>query len=107
MALTISGRKDVVLDDKRGVSCNILFDSSYPTGGEEFTARSVGLTEVTDMYVRAGVGASAAGSQAGLSILLGGTKTTPKVLAYDAAGTEVTDTTDLSLRGLNVIILGK
>lgn len=43
MALTVAKTVKSVFGNKRFVAGTITFDSSYPTGGEAFTAASVGL----------------------------------------------------------------
>lgn len=44
MALTISNRVETVFGNKRAITCDIAFDSSYPTGGESLTAADLGMS---------------------------------------------------------------
>ena len=47
MGLTITEIDVSVMGNKRVVTCNIAFDSSYPTGGESLPPSAVRLREVT------------------------------------------------------------
>lgn len=50
MALTVNVTRRIVSGNQRVVVGNIDFDSSYPTGGESFTAADLGL-RVIDLVV--------------------------------------------------------
>lgn len=46
MGLTITNRVETVMGDRRAITCDVAFDSSYPTGGEDLTAATLGMTTV-------------------------------------------------------------
>ena len=53
MALTVSVTRRVTAGNQHIVTGTIAFDSSYPTGGESFTAADLGLRVVDLMLVQA------------------------------------------------------
>lgn len=52
MALTITITRRVTAGDQHWVSGHVSFDSSYPTGGESFTAANLGLRTIDLMLVQ-------------------------------------------------------
>lgn len=56
MALTVAVSEHMVTGNKRMTRGTLAFDSSYPTGGESFTARNMGLKFVdrVDFEARSG-----------------------------------------------------
>lgn len=52
MALTITVTRRITAGDQHLVSGHVSFDSSYPTGGESFTAANLGLRTVDLMLVQ-------------------------------------------------------
>lgn len=61
MALTISANPPELVGRERVVRATITFDSSYPTGGEAFTAAQLGLTSLKNVYASAGLGSTTTG----------------------------------------------
>jgi hypothetical protein len=93
MAVTVTITNRKVADNEVEVRGTILFDASYPTGGEAITLGSLGLSTLKDLYTFA---------NAGLVPEWNRSKTAPKVLLFwvdttvdGAALAEVADTTDV------------
>jgi hypothetical protein len=102
-AQTGGQRHDYVVDNKRVVKGTITFSASYATGGDSLALGTTGLKEVTGILIDP----SMTTNQSGLSVALGGTKTAPVILAYDANATQVANATDLSARAaIPVWLLG-
>ena|SRR3990172_684870 len=86
MALTVAITRRITAGDQHIVTGTIAFDSSYPTGGESFTAANLGLRTVDLMVLQQTKG-----------IVFEYDYTNSKVLAYaqgalvGAAGAEVLD----------------
>lgn len=78
---------------------DILFDSSYPTGGETLTAATLGFTEVLAMHIENTTGAVVRSSKY--------LKSTGKLLAYAPGDLEVADTTDLSAVTIRAVVRGR
>lgn len=100
MALTISANPPELVGRERVVRATVTFDSSYPTGGEAFTAAQLGLTSLKNVYASAGLGSSTTGyvpvwnrsvSSPLLLVLMGDNDN-----ASDGPLIEVANTTDLS-----------
>lgn len=95
MALTITvDHPSRPVGTSKEVRGSILFDSSYPTGGEVVTPANFGLYALTALEVR---------SAAGFVFEWNRSTTAPKILAYwvdttvdGAAMAEVVNTTDIS-----------
>lgn len=83
----------------------VTFSASYATGGDTVPVATLGLRNVNRILVEP-FAASAPGFQSGISIALGGTSGAPKLLAYDAVGTEVANLTNLSNRLVTVWFVG-
>lgn len=91
----LGGQGTPVIENKRVVKGTLTFSSSYATGGDTLDLKTVGLTELTGLLQD---GTVVLGNISGLSIMLGGTKSAPLILAFDANSTQVTNATDLSSR---------
>lgn len=79
---------------------DVLFDSSYPTGGEPLTASDLGLTTVT--FAIATVKVAGTGSVTAVAYDV----TNAKLLAY-AAAAQIANTTDLSAVTATVVAFGR
>lgn len=94
-----------VWGDKRVAKGQLALSASYATGGDTLDLKTVGLTEVTELYVNA---SNALLGGSGLSLALGGTKNAPLLIASDALNTEVANATNLSGRPfVQVLLVGK
>lgn len=91
-----------ILDNKRVRKGILSFSNSYATGGDTLALGQTGLTEITQVLVDA----NNTSNQSGISIVLGGTKAAPLILAYDSLLTQVTAATDLSARNQPVWLVG-
>lgn len=92
---------DVIVNDKRGRKGTLALSDDYATGGDSLSLAAVGLTELHNIYTDA-----TAGSDAGVSLVLAGTRTVPLIQAFETEATQVAATTDLSARSLDVILVG-
>lgn len=100
----LGGQGTPVIDNKRGVYGTVTFSASYATSGDTLDLKTVGLTELTAVYQDCN---APLGNVAGLSILIGGTKAAPKLIAFDANASEVANATNLSARtAIPVLLLG-
>lgn len=97
MALTVTQKQYLDLGNVRGVICNIAFDSSYPTGGEDLTAVAVGLTDVYGV-VDLGIG------NPGYTYQF--LPATSKLLAFNGT-TQVANATNLSTLAPDLLFIGK
>jgi hypothetical protein len=79
--------------NRRKVRATVLFDSSYPTGGEAVTAQSFGLSEIFDLTVLDAAGYDPAYDAPNKKIVM---RWGDNNNAADAPGVQVADTTDLS-----------
>lgn len=96
MGLTNTITKSRVPGNRRERVATVLFDSSYPTGGEPFDANAVlGLGTIDYMIVL---------SQNGYTFTYD--SSAKKLKAYASGGTEVADTTNLSTITATVIAVG-
>lgn len=87
MALAVSIIDSVVEGNKRIVTADVTFDSSYPTGGEAVTLSTLGLNSILFVQMP---GAKVAN-------LLQYDYAANKILAYvSSTGSQVANTTDLS-----------
>lgn len=78
---------------------NVVFSSSYATGGDTVPVATLGLRNVNRILVEG----SGPFARPGFSVELGGTSSAPKLLAWETANTEVANATDLSARGISVV----
>lgn len=98
------GHGTPVWDNKRAVWGTLTFSASYATDGDTLDLKTVGLTELTGVYQDC---IAPLGNISGLSILLGGTKSAPKIMAFDTNNTQVSNATDLSARtAIPVLLVG-
>jgi hypothetical protein len=79
---------------------DVLFDSSYPTGGEPLTASDLGLTTVA--WAVSSIKTAGTGSVTDVFYDI----TNSKLKAY-AAAAEIANTTDLSAVSAQVVAFGK
>ena len=89
-----------VFGDRRVTQTDVVFDSSYPTGGESLTASDLGLTYVD--FAIAKVKVNGTGSVVNVTYDIAN----KKLIAYTAAA-EVADTTDISAVTATVTAFGK
>jgi hypothetical protein len=94
MAVTVTITNRKVSDNEVEVRGTILFDASYPTGGEAITIGTLGLSTLKEIFPY---------PSAGVVPVWNRSKTAPKILLYwvdtstdGAAMAEVVDTTDLA-----------
>lgn len=78
MPLTFNLQAPVVNGNVRVVRGTATFDSSYPTGGEPFTARDLGLTFLREVLP----GTGRAGSGAAYAVAWNRSVTAPTLQAY-------------------------
>ena len=91
LVATINGR--IGGTNKNLVFGTFAFDSSYPIAGEPFTANSVGMTNINQIFIYPYNGYTFNAVDVGTN----GKGESFKAKAYGStAGTEVSDTTDLS-----------
>lgn len=95
MALTTAVTSRNVVGNQQLRVVDIAFDSSYPTGGEALVPSDMGLNRV-DAFIPTGGPANA--------IVYNGSTL---LLAYDNAGVEVVNATDLSGLDITAIVLGQ
>lgn len=98
MALTISMTGDTsgLVGNRRFSRGTIAFDSSYPTGGESFTAADIALKNIDFIDITAKGG-----------YVFEFDYTNNKIIVYSGALAQVADTTDLSaLTGVRFLALG-
>ena len=94
-----------VWGNNRVAKGQLALSASYATGGDTLDLKTVGLTELNELYVN---GSNALLGGSGLSVALGGTKIAPLIIASDALNTEVANATNLSTRPLvQVLLVGK
>lgn len=99
MALTLANRTTTVEGQKRKVTVDVTFDSSYPTGGEAFTAASLGLTRIE--FVPPAV------NSAGTRLAVwDGDVADPKLQLFTAVGTEATDGSNQSTITVPLYVIG-
>jgi hypothetical protein len=104
MALTATNVKVFVEGDRKVVVSDVLFDNSYPTGGEAFTGSMIGLDlEVNDLVPLA-VTTAGAISPTKLVVF---DHVNSKLVLYTAAGTEATNASDQSTVRVRVRAEGK
>lgn len=105
MALTFTRRGDTayrIVGAQKETITDVLFDSSYPTGGEAVTAAELGLNRVeTATAVVQGI---ASGSVNVTSADYD--ETNAKILLYDETPAEVANTSDMSGTTVRVIARG-
>ena len=95
MALTITDVQRTVFGNKREVIATVLFDSSYPTGGEAVAAADFGLSSVDTLSVYQHA------SRIGVY-----DHTNNKILLYTALGIEAASTSDQSTITVYVRVSG-
>lgn len=96
MAVTAADVSRSILRNKRFVVSTITFDSSYPTGGEAFTASDLGLGTV-DFITFAGNGAN--------DVVWDRANNKLKVFVA-STGVEVANATNLSTLAVDVFAVG-
>jgi hypothetical protein len=111
-ATTVAAKAHGRYNDKKVVEADITFSGSYATAGDTLAVAALGLDRVDEVSVpshhlvtRKPVATTS--SQAGKSFQLGGTSTAPKLLAYDAANTEIANATNLSGVTVRLRFFGK
>lgn len=93
-----------VIDNKRAAKGTITMSASYASGGDTLDLKTVGLTEVTNIYIDA---TNTLVNSSGLSCTLSGTKSAPLIICWETNATEVANGTNLSARNpFPVILLG-
>lgn len=108
MAITLSAMTRAKSGDEFKVRATATFDSSYATGGEQFTAAALGLAYITEVAVSKSLGYTY-----DAVIATGGA--TCKLLAYwddgnaasDGALVQVTSATDMSAVAPTITVYGK
>jgi len=95
VALTITDVQRTVKGNKRELTATVLFDSSYPTGGEAVAASDFGLSSVDTLFVYPHA------SRIGVY-----DHTNQKILLYTALGTEATNASDQSTITVYVRVSG-
>lgn len=79
-------------------AAKIVFDASYPTGGEAVSASALGLGSIVAIVAVASTASNEFGDvRSGLSYRWDAAN--GNLMAYDGDATEVANTTDLSTRG--------
>lgn len=99
-------------NDKKVVEADITFSGSYATSGDTVAVSALGMRRVDEISIPSHhlvthKTVATASSQAGKTIQLGGTSSAPKLLAYDAANTEIANATSLSGVTIRVRFFGK
>lgn len=100
MPLAFNVQPPVTTGNVRRVRGTATFDSSYPTGGEPFTAAQLGLTFLSELIPGTGRGASSTA----YAVAWNRSTSAPTLMAYmgdnnnaaDGPLIEVANTTDLS-----------
>ena len=114
-AATISGKQELgglgLAQGKRYVRVTIVPSSSYAAGGDTVSHATLGLKNITEMWVLAAGstdGKAVTAPTIGAFVGLGGTSTARKLTYKVGAGTaaEVSDTTDLDGVTFDVIFGG-
>lgn len=96
MALTVDRIANSVFGNKKVAIAKITFDSSYPTGGEALNPSDLGLAFVDALFTDGAMGYGVKYDIAN-----------KKLMAYGStAGTQVTDTTNLSALVVYVLAIG-
>jgi hypothetical protein len=96
MGLTITPITRSVFGNKRVVLADVTFDSSYPTGGESITPAVLGLSDIDAIFTNGAKGWGVVYDKANA-----------KLMAYGStAGTEITDTTNLSALVVQILAVG-
>lgn len=97
MAATVTILDKTVMGNKRVTTADVVFDSSYPTGGESVTPAQLGLSAVHVANATISVPDDAIGTTAAKYVV-----STGKIMVYDDDDTpaEVASTADLA--GLTV-----
>lgn len=95
MALTITDVQRTVKGNKREVTATVLFDSSYPTGGEAVAAADFGLSTVDYIIVHPHA------SRIGVY-----DRTNKKILLYTALATEAANASDQSTITVHATVSG-
>lgn len=96
MGLTVDPIARSVFGNKRVVMATVTFDNSYPTGGEDLAASTLGLVTVDAIFTNGAKGYGVVYDKANA-----------KLMAYGStAGTQVTNTTDLSGLVVDILAVG-
>lgn len=98
MAVTVTDVRKSVFGDRRAVTVDVTFDSSYPTGGEALTPSQFGLQVVDVVFAELAVAQTGQATALAVSY----DRVNEKLQAFETSGTvdtpfaEVDDTDDLS-----------
>jgi hypothetical protein len=95
MALTATERVRTVIGNKRLHIFRVVFDSSYPTGGESFSPGVVGLNGVEAMIP----------APSGIEFAVYD-YTNKKLQLFTADGTEATNASNQSTIGATCVVIG-
>lgn len=96
MALTATKRLETVIGDKRFHVYRIVFDNSYPTGGEDLTPGLVGLNTIEHVIVPGPNGTE----------FVTWDRTNKKLLVFTADGTQAANASDQSAVGVELSVIG-
>jgi hypothetical protein len=101
MALTVTEGTNFIAGDRKFVFANILFDASYPTGGELVAASDFPSINVIDEIVIANQDPDGA-TEVAWDITVG------KLLAFVAStAAQVANATDPGIAELRVLVIGR
>lgn len=95
MALGFTDRSRSIIRNKRMLTTSIAFDSSYPTGGEAFTAADLGLGTIDFISFSTDGNNSVVWDRAN-----------SKLKVFTAAGAEVANATNLSTLVVDALVIG-
>lgn len=104
MALTATNIKMFVTGDRKTVVADVLFDNSYPTGGEPLTGAMLGLDYEVSTVIPGMVTTAASATPLKTVIY---DHVNSKLLLYPTAATEATNATDQSTVRVRVTAIGK
>ena len=107
MAILVENRSTLVpaisLGNLSARLFKVTFDSSYPTAGEAFTAALCGLSEIVAVIP---IPRASTTTFSGTAHVVSFNPSTNKLQAFDFAGVEVVNATDLSALIFDVLVLG-